>query len=221
MEASHEGVKFKFIKNEQNSLQGKRLDPVWSHFLRSEDKSEYNRYIALCLYCKRTFSGRLPTMRKHITDQCDLVSSEDRATFIRSMNNTAAPAHLADDMKASSKKRFEMKNEVEVNKVAMKRKKTGSTISAYMEQKLDKNSQEEIHVLLLQALIWGNISFNFVNNPFFIRFLSRLRPSYSVPSSFVFSSRIFNSLCTQIVVENMDRINNRSSNGEFIAKILK
>ena len=153
MEASHEGVKFKFIKNEQNSLQGKRLDPVWSHFLRSEGKSDYNRYIALCLYCKRTYAGRLPTMRKHITDQCDLVSSEDRATFIRSMNNTAAPAHLADDMKASSKKRFEMKNEVEVNKVAMKRKKTGSTISAYMEQKLDKNSQEEIHVLLLQLLL--------------------------------------------------------------------
>ena len=129
-------------------------------------------------------------------------------------------------MKASSKKRFEMKNEVEVNKAevnkaAMKRKKSGSTISAYMEQKLDKNSQEEIHVLLLQALIWGNISFNFVNNPFFIRFLSKLRPSYSLPTSFVFSSRIFNSLCTQIVVENMDRINNRTSNGEFIAKILK
>ena len=114
-----------------------------------------------------------------------------------------------------------MKNDLESNKTAMKSKMSVSTIHAYMEQKLDKKSQEQIHILLLQAVIWGNISFQFVNNPFFSRFLSKLRPSYSLPTSFVFLSRIFNPLCTQIVVENMYRINNRASNGEFITKILK
>jgi len=70
-----------------------------------------------------------------------------------------------------------MKKEAELDETATKRKKSGSTISAYLEQKLDKKSQEHLHIMLLQALIWGNISFNFVNNPFFIRFLSKLRPS--------------------------------------------
>ena len=68
------------------------------------------------------------------------VSSEDRATFIRSMNNNDAPVHLADEMKVSSQRRFEMKNGAEVDETATKRKKSGSTISAYMEQKLDKKS---------------------------------------------------------------------------------
>jgi len=66
-------------------------------------------------------------MRKHITDQCDIISSKDPATLIRSMNNKNAPIHLADEMRASSQKRFEMKNEVEVDETATKRTTSGST----------------------------------------------------------------------------------------------
>ena len=54
------------------------------------------------------------------------------------MNNKDVPFHLADKMKASSQRQFEMKNEAEVDETATKWKKSGSTISAYMEQKLDK-----------------------------------------------------------------------------------
>ena len=52
--------------------------------------------------------------------QCYVISSEDRATFIRSMNNKDVPFHLADKMKASSQRRFEMKNEAEVDETATK-----------------------------------------------------------------------------------------------------
>ena len=105
------------------------------------------------------------------------------------MNNKDVPFHLADKMKASSQRRFEMKNEAEVDETATKRKTSGSKISAYMEQKLDKKSEEYLHIMLLQALIWGNISFNFVDNTFFIRFLSKLRPSYCLPTASMFSNR--------------------------------
>jgi len=76
-----------------------------------------------------------------------------------------------------------MKSEAEVDETATKKKNTGSKISAYMEQKLDKKSQEPLHIMLLQALIWGNTPFYFVHNPFFIRFLSKLRSSYCLPTS--------------------------------------
>jgi len=154
-------------------------------------------------------------------DQCHVISSEDRATFIKSMNDNDASVNLADEMKASSQRRFEMKNEAKVDETATKRKKSGSTISAYMEQKLGKKSQEHLHIMLLQALIWGNISFNFVNNPFFIRILSKLRPSYCLPTASVFSLRIFNTLSTQIVVENMEKVNNRIYNGDFLTNFQK
>ena len=52
------------------------------------------------------------------------------------MNNKDVPFHLADKMKASSQRRFEIKNEAEVDETATKWKNSGSTISAYMEQKL-------------------------------------------------------------------------------------
>ena len=51
--------------------------------------------------------GRLSLMRKYITDQCTGISFEDRATFIRSMNNKDPP----------SRRRFKMKNEGEVDKL--------------------------------------------------------------------------------------------------------
>jgi len=140
-EASHEGVRLKFVKFKE-STNGKRLDPIWSHFLRSTESKH------------KTLSGRLHFMRKYITDQCSVISSEDRASFIRSMNNKDAPVNLADQMKASSQKRFEMKNEAEVDENATKRKKSESTISAYLEQKLDKKSQKHLRIMLLQALIY-------------------------------------------------------------------
>ena len=86
------------------------------------------------------------------------------------MNDKDPPVNLADEMKAFSQRRFEMKNETEVDETATKRNKSGSKISAYMEQKLDWKSKEHLHIMLLQALMWGNISFKFANNPFFIQF---------------------------------------------------
>jgi len=52
-QASHEGVTMKFVTLKKDTNHGKRLDPVWSHFLRSAE-SKYNRYIALCTYCNLT-----------------------------------------------------------------------------------------------------------------------------------------------------------------------
>ena len=100
-EATHGGVRLKFVKIHVTK-QGKQLDPIWSQFLRSEIKSEHNRYIALCMYCDKTFSGRLHSMRKHITYQCDMISSEQRANFIKSMDSAAASNHLPVAEKRSS-----------------------------------------------------------------------------------------------------------------------
>ena len=66
--------------------------------------------------CNKTLPGRLSLMRKYITDQCTGISFEDRATFIRSMNNKDPP----------SRRRFKMKNEGKVDKTATKRKSHGT-----------------------------------------------------------------------------------------------
>ena len=50
-----------------------------------------------------------------------------------------------------------MKNEAEVDETATKWKKSGSTISAYMEQKLDKKAKN-IFIYRKQQSIWTEIS---------------------------------------------------------------
>jgi len=58
------------------------------------------------------------------------------------MNNKDTPVHLADEMKASSQRQFETKNEAEVDDTATKRKKSGSTISAYMKKNLIRKAKK-------------------------------------------------------------------------------
>ena len=61
-EASHEGVTMKFVRLKDVN-HGKRLDPVWSYFLRSAE-SKYNRYIALCTYCMCQYC-RIDQLARH------------------------------------------------------------------------------------------------------------------------------------------------------------
>ena len=97
-EASHEGVTMKFVRFKDVN-NGKPLDPVWSYFLRSAE-SKYNRYIALCTYCNITISGRFHSLRKHIIEKCHVISSEDRAMFMKSLKDKDSPVDLTDKMKA-------------------------------------------------------------------------------------------------------------------------
>jgi len=74
------------------------------------------------MYCNKIFIGAFALHAKahHRYVYCYVISSEDRSTFIRSMNNKDLPVHLTDKMKASSQRRFEMKNEAEVDETATK-----------------------------------------------------------------------------------------------------
>ena len=101
-------------------------------------------------------------------------------------------------MHATSKKRFEMN-------FADTGKKTGD-IDSYFERSINSKVHDELHVLLAQALIWGNIGFNFINNPFFIRFLKKLRPAYSLPSEYILANRIFNYIVSHTLLEVLESI---------------
>ena len=194
--------------------QEKIFDTVWAHYLRSNEKEKNNRYLACCRYCNKIMAGRTSYLRAHITNECVIASSEVRATVFKQSSKIEKPAALAEDMTAVSNRRFEVKPSGKEMK-KQKMNSGSSSIMNFMEQKVDTNTSEALHILLLQAIIWGNLSWNFLNNPFFIRFLALLRPSYKLPSGDVFASRIFNSLSAQIIVQNMESINSRLYNGKW------
>ena len=95
-------------------------------------------------------------------------------------------------MTAVSSRRFEMKPSA---KEVKKRKMSSalSSITHFMEQKIDSSMSETLHILLLQAIICGNLSWNFLNNPYFKRFLVLLRPSYKFPSGDIFKKNMMES----------------------------
>lgn len=109
-------------------------------------------------------AGRTSYLRAHITNECVIASSEVRATVFKQSSKIEKPAALAEDMTAVSNRRFEMKPSGKEMK-KQKMNSASSSIMNFMEQKVDTNTSEALHILLLQAIIWGNISWNFLNDP--------------------------------------------------------
>jgi len=70
------------------------------------------------------------------------------------MNNKDVPFHLVYKMKASSQRRFEMKNKAEVDETATKWKKSGSTISAYI---WNKNLIKKLRTSSYNAVVGPNV----------------------------------------------------------------
>ena len=198
------GNDFNFGKVGENELSN--CDVVWKYFFRSEAKWKNNRYLAQCMFCESVVVGRVSGMCNHIT-HCLKCDSETRTKLLKNKSLKNKPASLKEEMHAMSNKRFEMNS-------ADAGKKSGG-IDSYFERSISSKVHDELHVLLAQALIWGNIGFNFINNPFFIRFLKKLRPAYSLPSEYILANRIFNSIASQTLLEVLENIQERATNGKF------
>ncbi|CAG8764603.1 12894_t:CDS:2, partial [Ambispora leptoticha] len=59
---------------------------------------------------------------------------------------------------------------------------------------ITQNKQPEINKKLLNAIIYGNLLFKIVENPYFLDFLNELAPNYNPPSTRILHTEVFNSL---------------------------
>ncbi|CAG8452847.1 648_t:CDS:2 [Dentiscutata heterogama] len=70
-----------------------------------------------------------------------------------------------------------------------------------LSDKIDK-----LHTLLLRSLIYSNVAFQFVENPFFALFLNKLYSSYNLPSRYTLTYRIMQAEYAKVLSEMIDHL---------------
>ncbi|CAG8623301.1 591_t:CDS:2, partial [Gigaspora rosea] len=123
-------------------------------------------------------------MTNHVLNLCRKISAESKILYSRTVN----------------KKASEEVTEVSPYKAVL--------VTDYFDKAiLSSEKTEELYILLLRALIYGNIPFSFAENPYFILFLKTLRSSYNPPSRYKLSNNVIQTEYARILVEMVDRIN--------------
>ncbi|CAG8842260.1 31722_t:CDS:1, partial [Racocetra persica] len=151
----------------------------WMGFLYSKEfkNDKARRYNAKCTYCDHIFEACKEAMTNHIVNICHKISAEKRIFYSQIIKN-----------------KLEQVTEISTHKVVL--------MTDYFDKStIPPEKATELHTLLLRALLYGNIPFSFIENPFFILFLNNLRSSYNPPSRYALSNSIIQSEYARILVE--------------------
>lgn len=162
----------------------KNFGTHWTGFLRSKEfkNDKARHYNAKCTYCDQILEACKETMTNHIINICRKIPTEYRIIYSRTIQ-----------------KKTEQVTEISTHKAVL--------VSDYFDKAtMSSEKTADLHTLLLRALVYGNISFSFVENPFFILFLNNLRSSYNPLSRYTLSNSVIQTEYARILVEMVDRI---------------
>ncbi|CAG8493613.1 1341_t:CDS:2 [Cetraspora pellucida] len=86
-------------------------------------------------------------------------------------------------------------------------KKRKATLTDFFNKtSISPDKINELHTLLLQSLIYSNVPFRFVENPFFALFLKKLYSSYNLPSRYILTHRIMQAEYARVLLEMVDHL---------------
>ncbi|CAG8730422.1 8917_t:CDS:2 [Dentiscutata erythropus] len=166
----------------------------WTGFLRSKQvkNTKSRRYNAKCSYCNKVFEARKEAMISHITNICQKILADDKILYIRKINKknpeNISKSYPDEDIDISSKKR------------------KATLTDFFNKASISPDKINELHTLLLQSLIYSNVPFRFVENPFFALFLKKLYSSYNLPSRYILTHRIMQAEYARVLLEMVDRL---------------
>ncbi|CAG8855320.1 31024_t:CDS:1, partial [Gigaspora margarita] len=165
--------------NEDFIIPSKNFGIHWSGFLRSKElkNNKARRYNAKCTYCGQIFEAHKEVMTNHILNVCRKIPAENRILYSRTTKN-----------------KIEQVTEISTHKAVL--------VTDYFDKAMMlPEKASALHTLLLQALVYGNVPFSFIENPFFILFLNNLRSSYNPPSRYTLSNSIIQTEYARILVK--------------------
>ncbi|KAL5732222.1 hypothetical protein ACHQM5_004869 [Ranunculus cassubicifolius] len=154
----------------------------WRNFYRSAEKGTGNRYRAKCGYCWTEVDGRTEKLYKHVVE-CERWPGNEKAAYLQDA--------VIERSKSARKRRPGEEELLSLPQPsALSKKKTmqlfvspSSSKKQAIRAVVPKLRTDEIHSLLLKAIIYGGISFTIGDNIFFKQFVHALSSSYSLPSS--------------------------------------
>ncbi|CAG8848489.1 33934_t:CDS:2, partial [Gigaspora margarita] len=171
--------------NEDFIIPSKNFGIHWSGFLHSKElkNNKARRYNAKCTYCGQIFEARKEAITNHILNICRKIPAENRIFYSQ-----------------TNKNKIEQVTEISTHKVVL--------VTDYFDKAtMLPEKASALHILLLQALVYGNVPFSFIKNPFFVLFLNNLRSSYNTLLKYTLSNSIIQTKYAQILVEMVDQIN--------------
>lgn len=137
-------------KNIEWVTPGKLFSSAWIGFLQSSNRktNKSNRFFAKCVHCNQVLDGKARDLIQHALINCLKIKPLDRLTYSNKNKKTmhfAAGEH----------------SEVTQNN-------TDSSSSFF--RKRSKDSERNLHILLMKAFITSSIPFRFLENSYFIEY---------------------------------------------------
>ncbi|CAG8484306.1 16276_t:CDS:2 [Dentiscutata heterogama] len=166
----------------------------WTGFLCSKQvkNTKSRRYNAKCSYCNKVFEARKEAMISYITNICQKILADDKILYIRKINKknpeNISKSYPDEDIDISSKKR------------------KATLTDFFNKASISPDKINELYTLLLQSLIYSNVPFRFVENPFSALFLKKLYSSYNLPSRYILTHRIMQAEYARVLLEMVDRL---------------
>lgn len=154
---------------------GRPKGDYWEHFERV-DSTPDGHAKAVCKYCGKTwYRGEKAILVGHIANHCNEAPSHLIREYLTKINETVGAG--------ASKKR---KTNNDFNN-------TGQTLLTETFKSIEKLNPAYINRLnraLIKFFTCCGISFQVVENPFFVDFIKELNPSYNLPSRALLSGRL-------------------------------
>ncbi|CAG8545044.1 5471_t:CDS:2 [Ambispora leptoticha] len=145
------------------------------------EKKTGNRYVAKCKYCLLEQEGKLERLHQHVL-RCNSWPVSEKTSYLQKATEKTTLAHKRN--KSSQEELIETTSELAEPSVRQK------SILNWCTKSISSVQSEKLYSKLLNAIIYGNLSFNFVENLYIQDFLQELAPSYQLPSIDMLRGRI-------------------------------
>ncbi|RIB18836.1 hypothetical protein C2G38_2309201 [Gigaspora rosea] len=157
-------------KNKKN-IGGRPVGPVWNYFTKGE-KVGKGRYKATCNFCGTTWKRGEPVeLESHLANHCSKANSQVVRKFL-----TKILSDNSDEIKSNKKR---------------KTTNSQSSLSQFViSPKLDNPKIKRIHNAWTRAFTICGISWNIIENPFFIEALKEMNLSYEPPTRQLLSGQL-------------------------------
>ncbi|CAG8718780.1 530_t:CDS:1, partial [Cetraspora pellucida] len=163
-------------------------DQRWSGFFRSELKKGGNRYMAKYKFCLSEFSDKPERLHQHVL-KCSDWPPLGKATYLSKISNESPTSHK----RTHEEEEEDISTEHNGTQQSFESPRQ-STILNWYNRPLPNTQSEKLHQKLLKAIIYRNLSFNFVKNPYLQEYLSELNPAYHLPSRDMIKGRLLTTM---------------------------
>lgn len=187
------------MENRENKNKGgRRKNDCWEYFDRTNvTKDSHAR--ATCRFCGESwYRGEKAQMEGHLANHCKKAPVDVIREFLKRSHNetneTPPPSN-------SNSKKW----------------KTAKNSQTFLEQsfrqieELTSGCIDRINRALIKAFVCCGISFQIVENPFFVELIKELNPSYTLPSREVLSGRLMEEELSRVNYKVTEELKNENN----------